>query len=72
MGGAEADIIIKNVNDSKVNDGNNTGDSEVINNEVNNNQVIRLHHVATTNKQTAASVVWCPKVGKFVQKASKN
>ena len=34
--------------------------------------MIRLHHLATTNLQTAASIVWCPKVGKFVQKTSKN
>ena len=62
--------------DSKVIN-NEMDDSKVINNEVNNSkikdhnkgQVIQLHHLATTQNQKAASIVWCPKVSRFVQKA---
>merc|ERR1712082_464187 len=39
-------------------------------NEFTNNHVIRINRADT--KQSAMSVVWCPKVEKFVQKASKN
>merc|ERR1712082_379065 len=52
----EDDVISEDVKNAKV--------------ESTNNHMIRINRVET--KQTAMSVVWCPKVGRFIQKASKN
>merc|ERR1712082_396056 len=52
----EDDVISEDVKNAKV--------------ESTNNHMIRINRVET--KQTDMSVVWCPKVGRFIQKASKN
>ena len=50
----------------------NVASEDVNNDKAANHHVIRINHVASHSFQTASAVVWCPKVGKFVQKASKN
>merc|ERR1712082_122537 len=50
------DVISKDVKNAKI--------------EATNTHVIRINRVET--QQSAMSVVWCPKVRRFVQKASKN
>merc|ERR1712082_570630 len=62
--------VVRNEPQMAVSSSEDVHDGKVENNEATNNHVIRINHVAAN--QTAASVVWCPKVGKFVQKASKN
>merc|ERR1712082_107582 len=53
------DVISEDVNNNKIEE-----------NEATNTHVIRINRVES--HQSAMSVVWCPKVGRFVQKASKN
>ena len=71
--------VIKNVTDPKevvINDNKVVGNkipmednNKVVEDDIN---VICLHHLATTKPVQAYSIVWCPRVNKFVQKTSKN
>merc|ERR1712239_41636 len=53
------DVISEDINNEQIEE-----------NEATNTHVIRINRVES--HQSAMSVVWCPKVGRFVQKASKN
>ena len=71
--------VIKNVKDPKevvIDDNKFMGnkfsmedDNKVVEDDIN---VICLHHLATIKPVQAYSILWCPRVNKFIQKTSKN